>query len=34
MISNIVRRDIIVRDSKQLHHFKDGSCSCGDEGFG
>jgi len=34
MISYIVRRDIIVRDSKQVHHFKDGSCSCGDEGLG
>ncbi|OEL14303.1 Pentatricopeptide repeat-containing protein [Dichanthelium oligosanthes] len=34
MISNIVRRDIIVRDSKQLHHFKDGSCTCGDKGYG
>ncbi|RLN29267.1 pentatricopeptide repeat-containing protein [Panicum miliaceum] len=33
MISNIVRRDIIVRDSNQLHHFKDGSCTCGDEGY-
>ncbi|GJM89818.1 hypothetical protein PR202_ga06039 [Eleusine coracana subsp. coracana] len=33
MISNIVRREITVRDSKQLHHFKDGICSCGDEGY-
>eukprot|EP01018_Ginkgo_biloba_P029665 Gb_20774 [translate_table: standard] len=29
-ISNIVRREIIVRDINRFHHFKDGSCSCGD----
>eukprot|EP01018_Ginkgo_biloba_P020817 Gb_00206 [translate_table: standard] len=29
-ISNIVRREIIVRDVNRFHHFKDGSCSCGD----
>ncbi|KAF9614501.1 hypothetical protein IFM89_018940 [Coptis chinensis] len=29
-ISKIVERDIIVRDAKRFHHFKDGSCSCGD----
>lgn len=30
MISKIVNRDIIVRDSRRFHHFKDGFCSCGD----
>lgn len=30
MISKIVNRDIIVRDSRRFHHFKDGVCSCGD----
>eukprot|EP01018_Ginkgo_biloba_P019138 Gb_38417 [translate_table: standard] len=29
-ISKIVRREIIVRDANRFHHFKDGSCSCGD----
>ncbi|KAF5195958.1 Pentatricopeptide repeat-containing protein [Thalictrum thalictroides] len=29
-ISKIEERDIIVRDVKRFHHFKDGSCSCGD----
>ncbi|KAI3845508.1 hypothetical protein MKW92_033144 [Papaver armeniacum] len=29
-ISNIEKREIIVRDSKRFHHFKDGICSCGD----
>ncbi|PIA50379.1 hypothetical protein AQUCO_01300844v1 [Aquilegia coerulea] len=29
-ISKIEGRDIIVRDVKRFHHFKDGSCSCGD----
>ncbi|PIN26181.1 hypothetical protein CDL12_01060 [Handroanthus impetiginosus] len=29
-ISVIVRREIIVRDMKRFHHFKNGSCSCGD----
>ncbi|XP_042516274.1 pentatricopeptide repeat-containing protein At4g37170 [Macadamia integrifolia] len=29
-ISKIVAREIIVRDSNRFHHFKDGSCSCGD----
>ncbi|KAG9459412.1 hypothetical protein H6P81_003920 [Aristolochia fimbriata] len=32
-ISRIVRREITVRDTEQFHHFKDGSCSCGDEGY-
>ncbi|KAL3512439.1 hypothetical protein ACH5RR_025156 [Cinchona calisaya] len=30
LISKIVRREITVRDSNRFHHFKDGSCSCGD----
>eukprot|EP01018_Ginkgo_biloba_P008991 Gb_03997 [translate_table: standard] len=29
-ISKISRREIIMRDVNRFHHFKDGSCSCGD----
>ncbi|KAK1425470.1 hypothetical protein QVD17_20822 [Tagetes erecta] len=29
-ISRIACREIIVRDAKRFHHFKDGVCSCGD----
>ncbi|KAJ7944694.1 Pentatricopeptide repeat-containing protein [Quillaja saponaria] len=29
-MSAIERREIIVRDTTRFHHFKDGSCSCGD----
>ncbi|KAI3833646.1 hypothetical protein MKX03_022424 [Papaver bracteatum] len=29
-ISKIVDREIVVRDVKRFHHFKDGFCSCGD----
>ncbi|KAL8152249.1 hypothetical protein V2J09_010009 [Rumex salicifolius] len=29
-ISRIVGRLIILRDSNRFHHFKEGSCSCGD----
>ncbi|XVF50499.1 hypothetical protein PTKIN_Ptkin04bG0105900 [Pterospermum kingtungense] len=29
-ISKIVGRLIILRDSNRFHHFKEGSCSCGD----
>ncbi|KAL3515628.1 hypothetical protein ACH5RR_022530 [Cinchona calisaya] len=29
-ISKMYRREIIVRDVNRFHHFKDGSCSCGD----
>ncbi|KAM1384511.1 hypothetical protein ACFX2I_036632 [Malus domestica] len=29
-ICKIVSREIIVRDVNRFHHFKDGSCSCGD----
>ncbi|KAL5700802.1 hypothetical protein ACHQM5_026209 [Ranunculus cassubicifolius] len=30
LISDIVHRDIVVRDATRFHHFKDGRCSCGD----
>ncbi|KHN40337.1 Pentatricopeptide repeat-containing protein [Glycine soja] len=30
IMSNIVGRELIVRDNKRFHHFKDGKCSCGD----
>ncbi|KAL3648865.1 hypothetical protein CASFOL_005268 [Castilleja foliolosa] len=30
IMSTIVGRVIIARDSKRFHHFKDGSCSCND----
>ncbi|XP_031129920.1 pentatricopeptide repeat-containing protein At3g57430, chloroplastic [Ipomoea triloba] len=29
-ISKVVNREIIVRDVRRFHHFKDGTCSCGD----
>lgn len=29
-ISLIVQREIVVRDVKRFHHFRDGFCSCGD----
>lgn len=29
-ISKIVGREIVVRDNSRFHHFKNGSCSCGD----
>lgn len=29
-ISNIVGREIVVRDTNRFHHFKHGQCSCGD----
>ncbi|XP_074565214.1 pentatricopeptide repeat-containing protein At1g15510, chloroplastic [Curcuma longa] len=32
-ISKVVRREITIRDIEQFHHFKDGSCSCGEEGY-
>ncbi|XP_061349953.1 pentatricopeptide repeat-containing protein At3g26782, mitochondrial [Gastrolobium bilobum] len=28
LISKVVNREIVVRDSKRFHHFKDGLCSC------
>ncbi|XP_072978266.1 pentatricopeptide repeat-containing protein At5g46460, mitochondrial [Typha angustifolia] len=30
LISEIVRREIVLRDSTRFHHFKNGLCSCGD----
>lgn len=30
LISKIAAREIVVRDTNRFHHFKDGSCSCGD----
>lgn len=32
-ISKVVRREISVRDTEKFHHFKDGFCTCGDEGY-
>ncbi|KAJ8446332.1 hypothetical protein Cgig2_005863 [Carnegiea gigantea] len=29
-ISKLVQRQIVVRDGKRFHHFKNGECSCGD----
>ncbi|KAF9598054.1 hypothetical protein IFM89_024041 [Coptis chinensis] len=29
-LSMAEKRDIVVRDSNRFHHFKNGSCSCGD----
>uniref|UniRef100_A0ACD5WL63 Uncharacterized protein n=1 Tax=Avena sativa TaxID=4498 RepID=A0ACD5WL63_AVESA len=30
LISKVSGREILVRDKKRFHHFKDGICSCGD----
>ncbi|XP_038680148.1 pentatricopeptide repeat-containing protein At4g32450, mitochondrial-like isoform X2 [Tripterygium wilfordii] len=30
IISKIVGRELVMRDTKRFHHFKDGSCSCRD----
>lgn len=30
MISAIEEREIVVRDSNRFHHFRNGSCTCGD----
>uniref|UniRef100_A0ACD5WC72 Uncharacterized protein n=1 Tax=Avena sativa TaxID=4498 RepID=A0ACD5WC72_AVESA len=30
LIAKVTCREIIVRDNKRFHHFKDGACSCGD----
>ncbi|KAI0497710.1 hypothetical protein KFK09_020944 [Dendrobium nobile] len=30
IMSKVVEREIIVRDNKRFHHFRDGMCSCGD----
>lgn len=32
-ITKVVRREITVRDTEHFHHFRDGNCSCGDEGY-
>ncbi|OWM81810.1 pentatricopeptide repeat-containing protein At1g15510, chloroplastic [Punica granatum] len=32
-ITKVVRRQISVRDTEIFHHFRDGVCSCGDEGY-
>lgn len=29
-VSNIVKREILVRDANRFHKFQDGTCSCGD----
>lgn len=28
-MSKVVERDIVVRDGKRFHHFRNGECSCG-----
>ncbi|CAN7014962.1 unnamed protein product [Brassica oleracea var. botrytis] len=30
IMSKIIGRELIVRDNKRFHHFRDGKCSCGD----
>lgn len=30
LVSKVVKREIIVRDNKRFHHFKNGFCTCGD----
>ncbi|XP_071736785.1 pentatricopeptide repeat-containing protein At2g15690, mitochondrial-like [Rutidosis leptorrhynchoides] len=30
IMSRIVGRELIVRDNRRFHHFKEGKCSCGD----
>lgn len=30
LVSKLVGRDIVVRDNKRFHHFRDGFCTCGD----
>ncbi|ESQ41266.1 hypothetical protein EUTSA_v10012703mg [Eutrema salsugineum] len=30
VISNIVQRDLVIRDMNRFHHFRAGICSCGD----
>lgn len=29
-VSAVIGRELVVRDSRRFHHFKDGLCSCGD----
>ncbi|XP_023550936.1 pentatricopeptide repeat-containing protein At5g04780, mitochondrial isoform X3 [Cucurbita pepo subsp. pepo] len=30
LVSKLVRRDVVVRDTNRFHHFTNGHCSCGD----
>ncbi|XP_072974558.1 pentatricopeptide repeat-containing protein At3g63370, chloroplastic [Typha angustifolia] len=30
LVSMIFKREVVVRDANRFHHFKEGSCSCGD----
>ncbi|KAK7304215.1 hypothetical protein RJT34_15338 [Clitoria ternatea] len=30
LVSKVVEREIVVRDNKRFHHFKNGTCTCGD----
>ncbi|KAL9235538.1 hypothetical protein vseg_010289 [Gypsophila vaccaria] len=30
LASRVIEREIVLRDTKRFHHFRDGSCSCGD----
>ncbi|XP_058766633.1 pentatricopeptide repeat-containing protein At5g50390, chloroplastic-like [Vicia villosa] len=30
LITKVTRREIVLRDASRFHHFKNGSCSCGD----
>ncbi|KAK8953420.1 Pentatricopeptide repeat-containing protein [Platanthera guangdongensis] len=30
LVSKVARREIVVRDNKRFHHFRDGFCSCKD----
>ncbi|XP_058108173.1 pentatricopeptide repeat-containing protein At1g18485 [Magnolia sinica] len=30
LVSKVTEREIVVRDNKRFHHFRDGLCSCGD----
>ncbi|KAK4286233.1 hypothetical protein QN277_002819 [Acacia crassicarpa] len=30
MVSKLMSREIIMRDIRRFHHFRDGACSCGD----
>ncbi|KAH0884974.1 hypothetical protein HID58_061070, partial [Brassica napus] len=32
IMSKIIGRELIVRDNKRFHRFRDGKCSCGDYG--
>ncbi|KAL4194268.1 hypothetical protein AMTRI_Chr05g58510 [Amborella trichopoda] len=32
-ITSVVKREITVRDANDFHHFRDGFCSCGDQGY-